>query len=157
MRGAAAVLCLAAIVLAACNPPTPYRQAGPPSPYRPSNGFSDVALVPGRYQVSFKGNWVTPQAVVEDYMLLRAAEITLDSGNDWFLVLDRHTHEQRIRGALFDFVPVHGHYYYGIAHPGFVYTAVAEILVATGAAPVAEPDAYDARDVLRRLRPVAMR
>ena len=80
------------LVLAACAPtPTPYQ------PYRPHSaggihgGYSEVRVAPDEVRVQFHGNSMTSRDRVEGYMLYRAAEVTLQSGFDWFIVADRHT------------------------------------------------------------------
>ena len=85
-----------AMMLAACTTATPYQ------PYRPEGvsgvhgGYSDQELAPDRYLVRFHGNDLTSRDRVEGYMLYRAAELTLQRGYDWFLVVDRHTeHDNR--------------------------------------------------------------
>lgn len=78
--GAAAVL-----VLGACATATPYQAAeGGINSY----GFSDTRIEPGKYRVSFRGNTATERTVVENYILLRAAELTLADGLGHFLVLE---------------------------------------------------------------------
>ena len=47
--------------------------------------------VTDRYRVSFAGNNLTPREKVEDFLLYRAAEVTLDSGNDYFVLVDQDT------------------------------------------------------------------
>ena len=84
-----AALAAAGVGLAACSTPTPYQPqvAG----QRESGGYSDEKLSDGRYRVRFVGNELTPRDRVEGYLLYRAAELTLERGFDWFLIVDRHT------------------------------------------------------------------
>lgn len=75
----------AALALAACVTPTPYQ----PSPGGVNQyGFSDTRIEPGKYRVSFRGNSSTERTTVENYLLLRAAELTLADGLGHFTVLD---------------------------------------------------------------------
>ena len=86
-----AALCAAlALVLAGCATPTPYvpRQQGQ------STGYTDRELAPGRWRVTFTGNSVTPREQVEDYLLLRAAEVTLANGGTHFIFDNRDTRSQ---------------------------------------------------------------
>lgn len=85
---------VAALILtgSACTTtPTPYQ------PYRAERaggvhgGYSDQRLAPNRYLVRFHGNELTSRDRVEGYLLYRAAELTVQNGYDWFLVMDRHT------------------------------------------------------------------
>jgi hypothetical protein len=87
----ALVTAFAVAALGACTTATPYQ------PYRPEaaggihGGYSDQQLAPDRFLVRFHGNELTSRDRVEGYMLYRAAELTLQQGNNWFMVVDRHT------------------------------------------------------------------
>lgn len=50
-----------------------------------SSGYSDERLDETHWRVEFVGDASTPQQTVESYLLYRAAEITIDSGHDWFV------------------------------------------------------------------------
>ena len=79
---AAAALSLAA---AACaTAPTPYAPAGGASSY----GYSETRIEADRYSVRFDANSSTDNAVSRDYALLRAAELTLRDGYEWFQIVD---------------------------------------------------------------------
>lgn len=52
-------------------------------------GFTETRIEGDRYRVTFAGDGATPQAVVEDYALLRAAELALANGYDWFRVIGK--------------------------------------------------------------------
>ncbi len=75
--------------LAACATPTPYQPniRGGSS----AGGYSEVRVEPNRYRVNFTGNSLTSRETVEGYLLFRAAELTVESGYDWFTVVDRDT------------------------------------------------------------------
>lgn len=75
--------------LAACATPTPYQ----PNIRGASSvgGYSEVRVEPNRYRVNFTGNSLTSRETVEGYLLFRAAELTVESGYDWFTVVDRDT------------------------------------------------------------------
>ena len=78
-----------ALALAACATPTPYQ---PLTPGRSSDGgFSEVRLEPNRARVTFQGNSLTSRETVEGYLLFRAAELTVQSGYDWFAIVERDT------------------------------------------------------------------
>lgn len=88
------IIAAAALALTACATPTYYApQAGP----RASVGFSDYRIETGRYRVTFTGGPGAPMAQVADYALLRAAEVSLRDGYDWFRVVDRQ--DQRVGGG----------------------------------------------------------
>lgn len=74
--------------------------AATPTPYQPSvsdsaRGYSETKLEDSRYRISFKGNGVTNRETVENYLLFRAAELTLQSGYDTFTVVNRDTDADR--------------------------------------------------------------
>jgi hypothetical protein len=77
---------LAAISLSACaTEPTRYQPAAGPQ----AIGYSEYRIEPGRFRVTFQGGaGVAPEQVM-DYALVRAAELTLAEGYDWFRVSDR--------------------------------------------------------------------
>ncbi|RAK59429.1 hypothetical protein DJ021_06210 [Phenylobacterium hankyongense] len=84
----AAVLALAA-GLAACATPTPYQPKVPGQ--ASSGGYSETRIEANRWRVSFSGNSLTSRETVEGYLLYRAAELTLQQGADWFMIVDRNT------------------------------------------------------------------
>ncbi len=82
----ALIIAAATLSLAACATPTVYA----PSTGAPSSvGFTDYRIETGRYRVSYTGGGGAPMSQVADYALLRAAEVTLRDGYDWFRVVDR--------------------------------------------------------------------
>lgn len=76
-------------LLSACATPTPYQAAMPGGGYQ--TGYSDMRIEDDRYRISFSGNDLTSRQTVENYMLYHAAELTLNSGYDWFEVVHRDT------------------------------------------------------------------
>ncbi len=81
-----------ATILTACAGPTPYRPAVGNGYNR--TGFSDQQIEADRFRVSFSGNSYTSRETVERYLLFRAAELTLQSGHDYFIMADRDTDKQ---------------------------------------------------------------
>ena len=79
----------AALALAACATPTPYKPATGNGYY--ANGFSDEQIEANRFRVSFSGNSLTSRETVERYLLFRAAQLTLERGYDNFILVDRDT------------------------------------------------------------------
>ncbi|MFT7359408.1 CC0125/CC1285 family lipoprotein [Parasphingorhabdus sp.] len=68
------------------------------TPYQPeisgkaaSGGYSDERLSENRYKVNFTGNSLTSRDRVEGYLLYRAAELTVENGYDYFVIIDRLT------------------------------------------------------------------
>lgn len=77
----------AASALAGCQSgPTPYQARA-----QSDRGYAESRIESDRYRISFKGNSMTDRATVEDYMLFRAAELTLQNGFDTFTIVDRDT------------------------------------------------------------------
>jgi len=76
----------AALSLAACaTAPTLYQ----PAMGRDAVGFSEYRIEPGRYRITFRGGPGAPPEQVSDYALLRAADLALADGYEWFRVSDR--------------------------------------------------------------------
>ncbi len=87
----AACLALAACATAA---PTVYApQAGPRA-----SGFSDMRIEADRYRVTYRGGNGAGINQVADYALLRAAEITVAQGYEWFMITDQFTQGEAGRG-----------------------------------------------------------
>ena len=77
---------LAALALGACaTAPTVYQPAAGPN----AVGFSEYRIEPGRYRITFRGGPGAPAEQVSDYALLRAADLALAGGYEWFRVSDR--------------------------------------------------------------------
>ena len=77
---------LAALSLAACaTAPTVYQPAAGPNDV----GYSEYRIEPGRYRVTFRGGPGAPPEQVTDLALIRAADLALADGYDWFRVSDR--------------------------------------------------------------------
>lgn len=173
-------LVVGATILATCATPTPYQ------PVTKKTGYSDQMIEDGRYQVSFAGNSLTKRDTVENYLLYRAAELTLQSGHDYFIVVERNVDEKTYyRSALdgyshgglyygidygyggygypyyggygYPYYGGYGDYGYGYSRPVTKYTATAEITAYKGNKPSDNPKAYDARDVIKNLSGVIQR
>ena len=78
-----------ALALAACasTPPAPPYAAATSDT---SAGYSETQIESTRYFVTYRAPSGAEAARLDDYALLRAAELTLQNGRDWFWV-DRHT------------------------------------------------------------------
>jgi hypothetical protein len=91
---------LAALSLAACaTAPTVYQ----PAAARDAVGFSEYRIEPGRYRITFRGGPGAPAVQVVDYALLRAAELAIQDGYDWFRVADRFMEGRPDRGPRMSF------------------------------------------------------
>ncbi len=174
------ILAIAAAValggaLSACETETPYQPLAAGTAQ--SGGYSEIKLEDDRWRVSFKGNTETSRAIVETYLLRRAAQLTVNQGYDWFETVQRHTDSQtQTLGEPF------GPYDYGFGWryyrrgygwggdpfwgPGWggpfggdnfdaetfeQFEATAEVVMHHGQKPDANPHAFDARQILSNL------
>src|SRR3954464_15102294 len=89
-KSAAVLIALSmSLGLAACETATPYQ---PNIPGQATHGgYSESRLEANRWRVTFTGNTMTSRETVEGYLLYRAAELTLQAGDDWFEIVDRNT------------------------------------------------------------------
>lgn len=79
------LLVIAVIIMAGCASQPDYRQAK-----QGGFGYTESKLSDTQYRVHFKAKG-TDKAKAMDYAMLRAAELTLLEGYDWFVVTDRET------------------------------------------------------------------
>jgi len=61
---------------------------GPAGP-GPGAGYSDEMVAANRYRVTYTGSPETKAGVVADRTLARAAQLTLDKGNEWFEIASK--------------------------------------------------------------------
>lgn len=87
------VLAAFAIVLvsACATAPTPY---GPAASSK-AKGFSEQQIEDNRFRVAYSGD---SAAQARDYALLRAAQLTLEQGKDWFRVTNAYTEAENTNG-----------------------------------------------------------
>lgn len=151
------------LLLAACVMPTPYQPADG------GYGYRDQQIEENRYRVSFDGNASTERDDVQNYLLYRAAELTVQQGYDYFTIVDRNLDRStryQSQGFYNDFGYLHhrgrrGHRHYfgpryvsGSSYPIDQYSSTADIVLGKGEKPADDANAYDALDVLQRLQPV---
>ena len=80
------LIVLAAVLgLAGCETQATYA----PAPTARAFGYSDAAIKDGRWRITFRAAAHADPGRVENMALLRAAELTLKQGSDWFIVTDR--------------------------------------------------------------------
>ena len=170
MRTMRLLLTLAVLpALAGCATVTPYQAMSG------NGGYAEQRLGDGRYRVTFAGNEATSAEQVGDYLLRRAAELTLSEGHDWFRMSDRVTEgavrevETRFgkvrisRGPGYESWRNYGRVYtssgFGLIGPiwrsvtssgGERLEASAEIILGRGPTP-REEGTFDARTVLAEL------
>ena len=158
------VFCAFAAFAAGCATPTPYQ---PADPY----GFSEQQLEDDRFRVRFSGNALTDRDTVENYLLYRAAELTLARGYDYFLLADRSVDADTRYVYTFSAYPGYGYYHVyphrrrgllfgpGVetAWPVTRFDAVATVKLARGEPPAGRADAFDAAELRRYLEPLLRR
>ena len=81
-----------ALLVSGCATETTYRPATGKGFYR--TGYSERQVEANRWLVTFAGNTVTDRDTVERYLLFRAAQLTLQNGYDYFVMVDRSTDRQ---------------------------------------------------------------
>jgi len=145
--------------LAACATASSYAPAA--RPHAP--GFSESRIEPDRYRVTYQGGSGDAHERVADLALLRAAELTLEAGFDWFAVAQRSEEAGRDSGPRFSIgigggrFGRHSTVGVGVSAPigasaGARGGAVSlEIRLGRGAKP-ADANAYDAREVQSAVR-----
>ncbi len=166
----------ALLVLAACATATPYAPASSSGGY----GFSEQRIERDRFRITFRGNSSTSREIVENSLLYRAAELTVQQGFDHFIVEERDT-EARTTFSTTTSPAFYGRY--GFGHPFYRpyyafpyyaygwgwgvpydsytreitrYSAIAFVTMHEGAKPGDNPRAFDAREVLANLGPVVL-
>jgi hypothetical protein len=158
---------LALAVLAGCASPAPYAPRAPGQ----ATGYTDQELTPTRYRVTFTGNSSTSREMVENYLLLRAAEVTQAAGYRFFMFDTRDTKAMTRYNAIpqpgpgwgwwggpgyWRFRPAWG---YGPFGPDVDiitttrYHAYAEIVLLTPEQAAHEDRAINAQDIISNLRP----
>ena len=153
-------------LLTACATATPYQPA-----VSDRYGFEEQRIENNRIRITFRGNTVTDRETVETYLLYRAAELTLQNGNDYFIVANRDTEEHSQLRSTGPYRSRFGFdYWYFSPRRGWSpwydpfwdeptsyrevtrYEAVAEIAMFSGAKPADDPNAFDAREVQTNLQ-----
>lgn len=81
------ILTLAGMLAACAALTTPYQAdvAG----QRVAGGYYEEELATGRFRVTFSGTPATPRRALEQFLLRRCAELTLQEGFDWFRIVAR--------------------------------------------------------------------
>ena len=166
-RAPGLVSMLLAVLLGGCATPTLYGPADAGSDY----GYREQQIESDRYRVTFAGNALTDRDTVENYLLYRAAELTLDRGYDYFVVFDRDIEAKTRYVYSFSAFPGYGHYRLygsfrgygagiaadGQAWPRTRYEAVANIVMYPGEPDRGNVKAFEAREVLRYLESQVVR
>lgn len=82
----ASIVIAAATMLAACASTPTYV----PAPSANAAGYSETRIEDSRFFVTYRAPRGADAALIQDYALLRAADITLENNREWFWV-DRRT------------------------------------------------------------------
>ena len=166
----------AALLMAACVTSTPYGPAEGGRGY----GFSEQQIEDGRYRITFRGNSSTARETVENSLLFRAAELTVQGGYDYFVVVENET-EAKTSYSGSAYPAFYGRYGYGhpfhrarYAFPYYAYgfgwgypydsyareitrySAVAFVTMHRGEKPADNSQAFSAREVMKNLGPVVL-
>jgi hypothetical protein len=170
----------AAICLSACVTATPYQPLATGTAQ--SGGYSETKVEQDRYRITFTGNSLTSRDVVENYLLHRAAELTLAQSKDWFMMADRGL-AKSVQKIILQDPMMRSHMWrptllvsrgvvVGYAYPFMddmawrmraeeqtieKYEAYCEIILGTGPKPVNDLKAFDAKQVIENLGPKLVR
>jgi hypothetical protein len=142
-----------------------------------SAGVTDARIDDTHIRVTFKGDEVTSRRQVENYLLYRAADLTVGAGYDWFEMVVRNRRDATWTSASQPYGPGWGYwrpiwsyewrpYFIPFGGPAWgaydidridQYQATAEIFVGRGQTPSGDSRAFDARQVMTILGPKIVR
>ncbi len=135
-------------------------------------GYSDQRIETDRWRVSYRGD-TKSSADVQDYALMRAAQLTLENGGDWFEIVTADTDAdakrrystqtdyesrfavQQSRGLLgcsSRLVPVMTRTERDVVDTRTLYEHAIEFRVGRGEARAGSPSIYDAQDTFSTLK-----
>jgi hypothetical protein len=170
---ASAACAAACLLLGACATGPAYR----PRASEAGIGYSDEQISPTRYRISFSGDNETTRTQVEDYLLRRAAEITMRAGYSHFLLDNRSTEtdtnfyrttdnwdpQTGLAFGLGRRYPGRSEHFAKFSVPAFWsqseavpitrYTASSDIVMLTPNQAATSPGALAAREILKNLAP----
>lgn len=148
-----------ALLVAGCATPTPYQ------PARDGYGYYDQRIENDRYRITVSANTLTSRDTVENYLLYRAAQVTIQTGNNYFTIV----HESVVPRTTYSgsttfgdgFAPYYGYPYnmgFGVGTstltPQTSYQASAIIVVSKGKKRSDKAlQTYNAQQVIQRLTP----
>lgn len=157
------LIAAASFGLAACaTVAPPYTAAATPL----GQGYSEQRIENDRYFVTYRAGQPADAALLQDYALLRAAELTLASGREWFWVDRRSLDESDARSGPSVSVGVGSGSWSGNTRVGVgvgasfpigaaggqrAHAATVEIRFGEGAKPD-DPNAYDANSISLNIR-----
>lgn len=82
--------CLLLLVGCAAPQPTLYQESSAKNDF----GYTETKLTDTQYRIEFSGNRFTEESQINDYAMLRAAELTIQKGYDWFTILASKTDQE---------------------------------------------------------------
>lgn len=148
---------LLAAILAGCQ--TPYQEMGA------TGGVVAMPITNDTYRISARGNGFTDPTAVQDYSLLKAAEVTLQSGNTHFIILGSQDATSRDYGRTPGTMQtnVYGNTAFTTYNPGVTYDIVKpgqDLLIQVGrvmAGQQAPAGAFPAQQVYDNISPRVLR
>lgn len=140
-------------ILGGCATSTPYQ------PLQRGVGYSEQRIESNRYRVAFTGDSTTSRSTTENYLLYRAAELTLDKGFDYFVLsgssVDRERRNAGVNVGIGGFsFGSSGGVGVGVGtstQSGGRSSNMAEVVMFKGRKPDDNPIAFDAREVKESL------
>jgi len=128
-------------------------------------GYSETQIESNRYYVTYRAPGGADAQLIQDYALLRASDLTLQSGADWFIVVSRSTDASQGYSGPSVGVGVGGGSFgrhsggglgVGLSIPlggGGPQATATRLEIRTGSGPKPDdPNAYDARQTSQSLR-----
>jgi hypothetical protein len=159
MMRSGAALAMVAGLLASCAGEPPY--FGPLGPDH-ETGYGDTRIAPTLYRVTFRGDDRTPADMVENFLVLHGAQVALQAGYPYFVLVMRNTSATTTfrytptgpaGGGVFGWWSTSLSPPFGItgtANPVRRYEAFADIELMTADEGRSDPQALDAHVVLDR-------
>ncbi len=155
------VVALLALSVGACATLTPYQ------PVSRGYGYSEQRLEADRYRIVFAGSEATPKQTVENYLLFRAAELTIANGGEHFVVTDSSMQALGGNGPSVG-IGLGGFRFGGSGGLGVgigtstggdrvAWRGQTDIIVRKGPKPDGAADAFNARELINNLEPLVQR
>ena len=152
---------LAALALAACATPTVYA----PMQHADGAGYAETRIEADRWRITFRGGSDAGPDRVSDLALLRAAQLTLQQGYDWFRITQRYGEAQPPKGPYLSVGGGTSSYDWhgggssvGVGVGGIplgggpMLSETIEVVMGKGPTPRGDPSVYDARDVAMSIK-----
>ena len=152
---------LMTLALAACATPTTFSPMATAS----GSGYAETRIEADRWRVTFRGGSDAGRERVADLTLLRAAQLTLQQGYDWFRITERYGDALPPRGPTLSLgagsadYGWHGGSSFGVGVGGIplgggpLISETLEVVMAKGPAPKGDPALYDAHSIEQSIRP----